>query len=426
MTSARNADLSRRDFLRFAAAGAALTSASGWFDLVAADAARSGRKYRSCILLWMEGGPSQKDTFDMKPGTPDAGEFQPIATSVTGIQISEHFPKLARLMHHAAILRSMSTPEGAHARAKYYMHTGYREGVGGLTYPSLGAIASAELGAPDFPLPNFVSVGKNAYGAGFLGTRHQPLVVTDPHRGVANLAPLGGMEQLGKRFELLDDLEAGFARARKAQVINDHRTAYRRAVALMRSREASAFDLSREPAASRAAYGGTKFGDGCLLARRLVEVGIPFVEVFQGGWDTHANNFPQVKRLSQEVDPAMSALITDLKGRGLLDSTLVIWMGEFGRHPRITSTKGGPVGRQHYPRAWTTVLVGGGIKAGQVIGKTDREGVDIIDRKISGPDFLASVCKILGIDYTKQNQTPVGRPIRLVEKGAQPIRELFT
>src|SRR3989440_11273004 len=176
------AELSRRDFLRFTAAGAALTSMSGWFDGLAAQAAGAGVKHKSCILLWMEGGPSQKDTFDMKPGTPDAGEFRLIATSVPGIQISEHFPRFARQTQHAAILRSMCTPEGAHARAKYYMHTGYREGVGGLTYPSLGAITSAELGAADFPLPNFVSVGKSVSGAGFLGARHQPLVVNDADR----------------------------------------------------------------------------------------------------------------------------------------------------------------------------------------------------------------------------------------------------
>src|SRR5437762_9235038 len=157
MTGSRKAELTRRHFLRFIAAGAALTSMSGWLDVMAADAAGSGVKHKSCILLWMAGGPSQKDTFDMKPGSKDAGEFKPIATSVPGIQVSEHFPKFARQMQHAAVVRSLRTPEGAHARAKYYMHTGYREGVGGLTYPSLGAIASAELGVPDFPLPNFVS-----------------------------------------------------------------------------------------------------------------------------------------------------------------------------------------------------------------------------------------------------------------------------
>ncbi len=417
---------SRRDFLRFSAAGAALTSVSGWFDVLAAHAAGAGVKHKSCILLWMDGGPSQKDTFDMKPGTKDAGEFKPIATAVPGIGISEHFPKLAQHMRHAAVVRSMSTPEGGHARARYYMHTGYREGVGGLTYPSLGAIASAELGDPNFPLPNFVSVGgKTSYGAGFLGVRHQPLVVTDPERGVANLAPLDNMQQFGKRVGLLEDLDAGFARSRGAALSNDHRTTYRRAVTLMRYKEARAFDLAQESAASRAAYGRSKFGDGCLLARRLVEVGIPFVEVFHGGWDTHANNFPRVKALSREIDPPMSALIGDLKSRGLLDSTLVIWMGEFGRHPRITSKGGQVAGRQHYPRAWTTVLFGGGITGGQVIGKTDREGAEIVERKVSGPDFLASVCKVLGIDPSKQNQTTIGRPIRIVEKGATPIKELF-
>src|SRR5437588_6730171 len=178
MTRSRSADLSRRDWLRFSAAGAALASVSGWLDLMAAHAAGTRAKHKSCILLWMEGGPSQKDTFDMKPGTADAGEFQPIATSVSGIQVSEHFPKFAQQMQHAALIRSMNTPEGGHARAKYYMHTGYREGIGGLTYPSLGSIASAELGRDDFPLPNFVSVGNAAYGAGFLGVRHQPLIVT--------------------------------------------------------------------------------------------------------------------------------------------------------------------------------------------------------------------------------------------------------
>src|SRR5882724_2730460 len=230
MTSSRRAEHSRRDFLRFAATGAALTSMSGWLDVMAAHAAGAGVKHKSCILLWMEGGPSQKDTFDMKPGTKDAGEFQPIATSVTGIQISEHFPKFAQQMQHAAIIRSMNTPEGGHARAKYYTHTGHREGIGGLTSPSLGAIASAELGDPDFPLPNFVSVGKGGYGAGFLGARHQPLIVNDPERGVANLAPLDDMQQFGKRVGLLEDLEAGFARTKKAMVINDHQTTYQRAV----------------------------------------------------------------------------------------------------------------------------------------------------------------------------------------------------
>src|SRR5919199_5596081 len=183
-------ELSRRDALKLAAAGVTGVSLSGWLGVLAGRAAESKAKTKSCILLWMDGGPSHKDTFDLKPGTKDGGEFKPIATSAPGIQISEHLPKVAKWMHEAALIRSMSTGEGAHGRARYYLHTGYKEGVGGLTYPSLGSIVSAELGRPDFPLPNFVSVGNRSYGAGFLGPRHQPLVVNDPGKGVENLKPL--------------------------------------------------------------------------------------------------------------------------------------------------------------------------------------------------------------------------------------------
>src|SRR5438445_3959839 len=173
----------------------------------------------------------------------------------------------------------------------------------------------------------------------------------------------------------------------------------------MQSRAAKAFDLSQEPAQARTAYGSSKFGEGCLLARRLIEVGGSFVEVTLGGWDTHQDNFDRVKRLSGQIDKPMAMLISDLKERGLLDSTLIIWMGEFGRTPRINA-RGAKPGRDHYPRAWSTVLVGGGIKAGQVIGKTDKEGASVVERRISAIDFLATVCSVLGIKYNKQNTTP--------------------
>ena len=416
--------LSRRDFFRLSAAGLLTSSMSGWLDVLAAHAAGSGAKHKACILLWMDGGPSQKDTFDMKPHTENAGDFKPIATSVPGMEISEHFPKLAKQMPHAAVIRSMTTGEGAHGRAKYYLHTGYKEGQGGLVYPSIGSIVSAELGRTESPMPNFVSVGNRSYGAGFLGARHQPLVVNDPAKGVQNLKPLVDNKEFSERMGLLEQMEQGFFRTYKAPSAGDHRTTYQRAVQLMKSKEAKAFDLSLEPAGTREAYGGTRFGDGCLLARRLIEVGVPFVEVTLGGWDTHQDNFARVKKLSGEADPAMSALITDLKNRGMLESTLIVWMGEFGRTPKI-NTRGAKPGRDHYPRAWTTVLFGGGIKSGQVIGRTDKEGATIEDRPISAIDFMATICKVLGIDYTKQNSTAIGRPIRIAEKGATPIKELF-
>lgn len=415
-------NLSRRDLFKLSAAGVMTTSLSGWMDVLAARAA--GARHKACILLWMEGGASHKDTFDLKPGTEHGGEFKPIPTSVPGLQISEHFPKVAPLMNHAALIRGMSTGEGSHGRARYYLHTSYKEGVGGLVYPSIGSIVSAELGQPEFPLPNFVSVGNRSYGSGFLGSRHQPLVVNDPTKGVENLKPLVASNQFGERVGLLQEMEQAFFKEYQATSINAHRTTYQRAVRLMQSKEVKAFDLSQEPAASKAAYGEGKFAESCLLARRLVEVGIPFVEVTLGGWDTHQDNFDRVKKLSSQVDPALSALVNDLKARGLLDSTLIVWMGDFGRTPKI-NTRGAKPGRDHYPRAWSTMLLGGGVKGGQVIGRTDKEGAVVEDRPVSALDFLATVCQALGIDHRKQNQTPIGRPVRLVDKGAKPISELL-
>jgi uncharacterized protein (DUF1501 family) len=184
------------------------------------------------------------------------------------------------------------------------------------------------------------------------------------------------------------------------------------------------FDITNEPAAARDAYGRTKFGEGCLMARKLVEAGVTFVEVNLGGWDTHQNNFARVRQLSETVDPAMSQLVIDLRDRGLLDSTLIIWMGEFGRTPRINA-RGAQPGRDHYPRAWSSVMMGGGIRGGQVIGRTDAEAATVVDRPVSTLDFMASVCRVLGIDYTKMVQTPIGRPIRIVDRGANPINGLI-
>lgn len=417
-------DVSRRRFLQMSSLGVFGPSLSGWLAPLAAHAAGSRSRTKSCILLWMDGGPSHKDTFDLKPGTKDGGEFQPIATSVPGIQISEHFPQTAKIMHHGAIIRSMSTGEGAHGRAKYYLHTGYKEGVGGIVYPSLGAIVSKELGREEFPLPNFVTIGNRSYGSGFLGPKHQPLNVTDPSKGIESLKALVSGSRFDQRMSLLEEMEAGFYRQYRAAAAFDHHTTYRRAVQLMQSKEAKAFDLSLEPTNSRDKYGTGRFAEGCLLARRLVEVGVPFVEVTLGGWDTHQNNFTRVKALSQQVDKPLAALVHDLKDRGLLDSTLIIWMGEFGRTPKI-NTRGNEPGRDHYPRAWSLAMFGGGIRGGQVIGKTDAEGATVVDRPVSATDFLATVCKILGIDPNKQNEAGNGRPIRIVDKGAHPISELL-
>lgn len=416
--------LSRRDFFKLSAAGVTATSLSGWLPLLAKEAAQTGARTKRCVVLWMEGGASHKDTFDMKPGTKDAGEFKPISTSAPGIQISEVFPKLAKVMHEGAILRGMSTGEGAHGRARYYLHTGYKEGSGGIVHPSLGSIVSSELGDFENPMPNFVSIGRAAYGSGFLGPKHEPLAIGQASRGVENLQAMVSQKQFDRRVGLLEQMEKAFHREHKVNAAEAHATTYRRAVSLMQSKEAKAFDLGQESAATRACYGSSPFGDGCLLARRLIENGVSFVEVTSGGWDTHQDNWGRIRRNAGQVDPGMAALVTDLKERGLLDDTLIVWMGDFGRTPKINS-RGSKPGRDHYPRAWSTVLLGGGIKGGQVIGKTDKEGATVVERPITTLDFLATVCEILGIDHNKQNNTPNGRPIRIVDKGSNPIEELL-
>jgi hypothetical protein len=421
---------SRRDFLKLSAAGVFAAPYTGWMNVLAGHAAAatgpaSAGKAKAAILLWLAGGPSHKDTWDMKPESKGAGDFKPIDTSVKGLRISEHLSKLAKVMHHGALIRSMSTGEGAHPRASYNMHTGYREGQGGVSYPSLGAIVSHELGKTDFPLPNYVTIGGRSYGSGFLGPKHQPLIVTDPNRGVEDLRPVVGGGQFDKRFGLLEEMEQAFYHNYQADNINDHKTTYARAVAMMQSKEAKAFDLSKETSSTKATYGSSRFGESCLMARRLVEAGIPFVEVSFGGWDTHQDNFDRLKNtLLPPLDAGASALIADLKSRGLLDSTLVIVMGEFGRTPNINA-RGAKPGRDHYPRAWSLAMFGGGVKGGTVYGATDKEGAAVTEGKTSTIDFMATVCKLMGIDPNKENETPTKRPIRIVDKGGKPVDKII-
>lgn len=408
--------ITRRGFVSSAVAGAAL---SGWLGRLAAQAAEQPQA-KSCILLWMSGGPSHLDTFDLKPEARDnvRGEFRPIDTSVPGIQISEHLPKLARLMEHAAVLRSMSTLESDHQLASYHVHTGYQKRAGGVAFPSLGAIASHELGRRDFPLPNFVCIGsgpRQATRSGFLGPDHQPLDVLNPERGTQFLDPLSSQAEFERQYDLLRRFNSSFQETYRAESARAHSSALERAVRLMTTEQKRAFDLSQESEAVRDRYGRGSFGQGCLMARRLIEAGVTFVEVMMGdgvGWDTHQNNFPRTRALSLEADAGMAALLDDLRERGRLDSTLVIWMGEFGRSPQTTS--GG--GRNHWARAWSSVLAGGGIRGGQVVGRTDREAAEVVERPISVIDFLATVCEVLGIDYTRENHAPgVKRPIPIVD-----------
>jgi hypothetical protein len=436
--------------LRLTTAGVVSYSLSGWLETLANDTANNPQRRRACILLWMSGGPSQMDTFDLKPGHTNGGPYQAIPTTVPGIQISEHLPKLAQHMEHMALIRSMSTKEADHGRATVVMRTGHAPG-GPIQYPTIGSLLSKELGRDDAELPNFVSIAPfrllspTAYGPGFLGPLYAPLVVGDNTTPVPPQAqnyaqalkvqdmdlPNGiSRAQADARLELLGDLEKDFLAQRPGISTASHQTAYERAVRMMRSAAASAFNLDDEPETLRDAYGRNLFGQGCLLARRLVERGVAFVEVTLAsangvpnalGWDTHVQNFDNVRRLSQVLDPAWGTLMEDLKSRGLLDSTLIVWMGEFGRTPKINQNRG----RDHWANSWTTVLAGGGIRGGQVIGRTSPDGMAVEERPVSVNDFLATTCLALGIDYKKQNMSNVGRPIRLVDNTAQPIREVL-
>jgi hypothetical protein len=415
--------ISRRDLLRFATVGGLAAPVCGWFDALAAKAAEQTkdgkRKHKSAILLFMTGGPSHIDTFDPKPGNKTSG-FKPIPTAVPGIQLCDNLPRTAKVMKDVALLRGMSTSEGSHGRARYYMHTGYREGVGGVVHPSLGAIASHFLGKTDDDLPNFFSVGGQSFGAGYAGPFNSPVEVADPEKGIANLKPIDSLSALDRRAGLLLDLEKGFVDRVQTSGAEAHRATYERTVRLMHSEKAKAFDITQESDATRDLYGRGKFGEGCLLARRLVEAGVAFVEVALGGWDTHRDNEKRIKNLTGELDPAFSGLIADLKQRGMLDDTLVIWTGDFGRTPH-TGKQGG---RDHYPRAWTSVLAGGGIKTGQAVGHTDKEGGEVQAGKVSAVDFMATVCKALGINYEK-NLYAGSRPMRVVDKGEKVVKELF-
>jgi Protein of unknown function (DUF1501) len=442
---------SRRDLLKLSTAGVIGYSMSGWLEALAADTADDPKRKRSCILLWMNGGPSQMDTWDLKPGHANGGPFKEIATKADGVKISEHLPMIAKHTDKMAIVRSMSTKEADHGRATYLMRTGRLPG-GPIQYPAFGAAIAKELERADAELPSFVSIApfrflnQDAFGPGFLGPKYAPLVVAENPvfaRGgnqgqdidgmlkVPDLDLPGGVndKRADARVKILEDMEKDFLTDRSGVASLSHLTAYQRAVTLMRSKAIKAFDLSDEPKGLRDSYGRNLFGQGCLLARRLVERGVPFIEVTLSnatgvggiGWDTHANNFDSVKALSGVLDPAFATLMEDLKDRGLLDTTTIVWMGEFGRTPKINGSKG----RDHWAVSWSTVLAGGGIKGGQVVGKTSDDGMEVKERPVTQNDLLATVGLALGVDIAKQNQSNVGRPIRVVEPTAQPIKEVL-
>jgi hypothetical protein len=415
--------LSRRGFLRGVGLGAAGLSAVSFTDLMALRADELRRRQMACIVLWMAGGPSQFETFDPKPDHDNGGGTPTIETAIPGVRIAKGWEKTAAVLNEIALIRSMTNKEGNHQRATYQMHTGYAP-VGSVKHPNFGSVVAAELGDPKADLPSIVSIGAGGFGnigAGLLGPAYEPFLVQNPLQPPANVTIPVSEERFTRRLGLMPELEAaGFARAGGAERVGEHRTLYKQTAAMVLSPRVQAFRLDDEPSPLRDAYGRTPFGQGCLLARRLVEAGVTFVEVRSNGWDTHRQNHEETARLSGQVDPALASLITDLKGRGMLDRTLVVWMGEFGRTPRINPN----AGRDHFPRAFTAALAGGGVRGGQVIGATSADGTEIKDRPVTINDLLQSFCHALKIDPTKENMSPLGRPIKIVD-GGKVVRELF-
>jgi len=437
-----NPIISRRRWISSLAASVAGVSASGWFPLFAQQQlAEAKKKSRHVILLWMSGGPSQTDTWDLKPGHANGGEFKEIQTASAGLRFSEHLPKLAAMSDKLAVLRGLSTREGDHGRGTYYMRTGYAP-MGPVRYPSIGSSLANQLGSPEFGLPGCVSVGafrtfnEDAFGAGFLGPKMQPLMVgASDMAGVMTTGGDGfpqlqvqGMTRpasitdarMEKRLNMWKNLQSDFLAEHQAGAPKTHNTIYESAVRLMNSKDAEAFDLSKEPTELREAYGRNVFGQGCLLARRLIEQGVSFVEVSLGtssggaGWDTHTDNFNAVKALSTDLDNGWATLMKDLSDRGLLESTTILWMGEFGRTPQINSTNG----RDHFPAAWSAVLAGAGIAGGQAYGRTSDSGIAVEDGQLSAEDLLATLCMAVGVEEKATQIDDNGRPIRITEGAA--------
>src|SRR5262245_23809538 len=416
--------MTRRHFLSHLAGASALTvPALTLGHSLRTHADELKKHHKSAILLWMSGGPSTMDIWDLKPGAPTGGPFKQISTAGSA-QISEHMPMTAKVMDRLSIIRSMSTREADHDRGRYYMHTGYTPNPN-IEHPSYGAVLSHELidQRPDLNIPPFVSVGGGSEGPGFLGMAWAPFVVNSNGQ-VRNLEMGMDEKRLMQRMHALKLIETGFIEQNRGLAAKDHAAVLNKTPSLMTSPQMEAFKVNKEPQAVQDRYGTDGFGRGCLMARRLVEAGVPFVEVDYGGWDNHANIFNTLSQGPQAklpiIDRAMSALVEDLTQRGLLQDTAIIWMGEFSRTPRIN----GNTGRDHWARAWSVVVGGAGMKGGLAVGSTNSDGTSVETEPYTSQDVMASVCKALGISLETTFTSKSGRPMKIAN-GGKVIKELF-
>ncbi len=381
---------------------------------------------QSVIFLNMEGGMSHLDTFDIKSGNKQVNS---IKTSIPGYQVADYLPETAKIMKECTVINSMTSKVGAHPQGQYLLHKSYTP-LGTITHPSLGSWITREAGRNNEELPGYVAIGTSAgrTGGGWMGANYSAALVGRPQEGLKNVDRFHSVseEDFDMRLKIADKLNAKFHNNYATSEVKGYAGLFDEAVKVMKSDDLSAFDLSEESQSMRDAYGSTNFGQGCLLARRLVEVGVRFVEVSLGGWDTHYDNFTGVKGRAAELDKAYAQLISDLKSKGLLDSTLVVLASEFGRGPVQPELNDG---RSHHAAAFTCMMAGGGVNKGMVYGKTNKTAMKVESNPVTLYDFNSTIAYALGVDSHKVVYSPSKRPFRIAgpdkEKG-KPVTQIFS
>lgn len=379
---------------------------------------------RNVIYLYMTGGMSHLDTWDPKPENKEVmGLTKTINTNVDGIRLSENLPLMSRQADKIAIVRSMVSTQGAHEQGQYYQHTSYTL-RSSIKHPSMGAWLEKFQGRGNPTLPGSVMIGNDSRhpGAGFFEAKYAPLMLNDPENGIANVRPNAWFseQRMLDRLQVAKKLDSQFAETYNVKNVRAYSDMYDDAVRMMKSEELKAFDIGAEDDRLRDKYGRDRFGQGCLLARRLVEHGVRFVEVTFGNWDTHNANFTRVPELCDELDAALSTLLQDLESRGMLKETLVVLATEFGRTPEINANDG----RDHHAPGFSCVLAGGGIRGGQVHGATDEKGGRAVGDSVTIPDFNATIGYALGLPLDQVLFSPSKRPFTVADKG-KPVTSLF-
>ena len=417
-------DFNRRRFLELAAGSFLGVTARDTFGAAGDKSAIPPRigPAKQLIYLYMAGGMSHIDTFDLKTGHDNQGSTRPLNTNVDGIRVTSHLPNLARHADKICVVNSLTSTAGDHEKGNYFMHTSYDQRAT-IRHPGLGAWAQKMRGKLNPTMPGAVFIGKESrfHGSGgFFEPEFEPLAISDPKSGLKHAHSRIKEDRFQRRLNLANDLDTEFLERYHSKPIRAYGDMYADAARLMESPDLAAFSINKEDKKTRARYGDEPFGQGCLLARRLIESNVRTVEVSFTGWDTHANNFTSMPLLCQTMDRAVAALLDDLQRIGKLDDTAVVLTTEFGRTPIVNQNSG----RDHYPKAFTSVVAGGGFKGGYVYGKTSKGAEEVIENPVAIPDFNATIAYALGIPIDQVLYSPSKRPFTVAHKG-QPVLDLF-